>query len=414
MINLRDIYNVKGVNYIFKPKIYLWQYIENEFKNLISKYCYDEIKLPLIERTFLFTRTLGSNSDIIRKEMFSFKDNKNRSFTLLPEGTTSCLKSLIFDGYLRNFQKQNIWYISPMFRKENTQKGRSRLFHQIGVESFGEKCFTVDFEHIIIINKFFKNLNIGNLILEVNFIDNKKRSKYKSILKSYILNNNLFNFNNNLFNFNPLLFLDKLDKKFLGKIPSLLNYLNGQKKIDFIKMLYFLKIKNIFFVINKCLVRGLDYYDGLVYEWTSNIDNKYLAVCAGGRYNNLSGYFNNSIYGTGCALGIERIFLIINNNFKKKNFFFFLFEKNISFFDIFFFLEYMRNKFNINILFDSIVSSFEQKLKKIRKRGINYIFFIEKEKIKENKIIFITNGSYKVINTTKLSRYIWKKKVILW
>ena len=412
MSNFKDNYNVKGVKHVFLPDIFFWQYVEKEFKSLMNVYCYNEIKLPIIEKTFLFSGCLGHNSDIIKKEMFSFKDNNERNLTLLPEGTSSCLKSLSFEGSLRNFQKQNVWYFSPMFRKENPQKGRNRLFYQIGIESFGSKSFRIDLEHVIIINKLFKILKINNIVLEINYIDNSKNSRYKKILNSYIKNKNISNFKQGDFSFNSLIVLDKIDKIVFNDVPASIDYLNNNKKSVFIKILYFLKILNIFFVVNKFLVRGLEYYNDLVYEWTTNIDNRELTICAGGRYDNLSKRFGEFTYATGCAFGLERVILSLKNNLKKKNHLLILFENNIPILNIIFLKEFIINEFkHLNINVDFIKSSFDQKIKKIKKKGVSFILFINRIKIKEKKAIFIFQKKYKIVHFSKLSRYIWKEKL---
>jgi len=410
----KNNYNIKGIKHISKPDIYTWQYIEKTFKNLIKSYCYDEIKLPLIEKTKLFTLTLGKDSDIITKEMFSLQND----LTLLPEGTTSCLKSLILDGSLRNMQKTKIWYISPMFRKENPQKGRNRLFYQIGLESFGEKSYEIDLEHIIIINKLFKKLNINDTLLEINYIDNKEKSIYKSILKKFILKNikHLTNINETRLNSNPLLILDKIDKKNIKNIPASINYLNNKKKHEFVKILYCLKKTNINFIFNKYLVRGLNYYDEIVYEWTSKINKKNITLCAGGRYNNLSQHFNTKdVFSTGCALGIDRTKMKIENKIENKIHAIIIFEKKIPIYLNIKTAEYIRKKLTkINIINGYINLSIEQQIKKAKKNNIHLFIIITKENIQNQTItINYKNICNKQIHFKKISRYIWQNNLNL-
>jgi len=411
-------FNLKGIKHISKPTIYTWQYIENLFKNIIRAYSYDEIKLSLLEKSILFNKTLGECSDIIKKEMFSFKDNKNRELTLLPEGTTSCLKSLILDGSLRNNSIKNIWYISPMFRKENIQKGRNRLFYQIGIESFGEKSCKIDIEHIIIISKVFKMLNVNDVILEVNYIDNTENSNYKDLLKMFILNNvkDLTTINNERLKINPLMVLDKLNKKLMKNIPSPIIYLKKFKKYLFINILYNLKKLYIPFVVNKFLVRGLNYYTDLVYEWTSKLENRNLTFCAGGRYNDLSKSFNEEkIYATGCALGINRVMLKIKNSIINKTHVLILFDNKIPMYFIIKFSEHLRIKFNNLNLINGIKNlSIKQQIKKAKKKCINLFILITLESLKNKTVIINYKDKYKKkLYLDELENYIWKKNLNL-
>ncbi len=309
-VNMINIYNIKGIKEIFIPEIYRFQNIVKTFDAIIYSYGYNEIKLPLLEKTFLFKKTLGKNSDIITKEMFSFYDKNKILLTLIPEGTTSCLKSLAVKGFLRNKQKIDVWYISPMFRREKPQKGRHRLFYQIGIESFGVKDYIKEIEHIIIIKKLFNKLNIETIILELNCLDNN--TNYKNILYNFF-NKHLINIKINK-TINVLKLLDK--NKIINNIqlPKSIDCLNRQIRYNFIKAIYTAAKCNISFTINHRLVRGLDYYDNIVYEWTSNINNKKLTICAGGRYNKLSYYlFKINTYCTGCAIGIERLSLLLSH-----------------------------------------------------------------------------------------------------
>ena len=411
-------YNVKGIKHISIPDIYIWQYIEKLFKNIISSYSYDEIKLSLIEKNILFVKTLGECSDIFKKEMFSFKDKKDRELTLLPEGTTSCLKSLMLDGALRNKSTKNVWYISPMFRKENVQKGRHRLFYQIGIESFGEKNFNIDIEHLLIINKLFKLLNINDILLEINYIDNDVNSIYKILVKNFIIKNinNLTDLNKERLKINPLMILDKLDKNLIIDLPISINYLQKEKKYIFLNILYNLKKLYIPFVINKFLVRGLDYYSDLIYEWTSDFNNKRLALCAGGRYNNLSTFFNEEIvYSTGCALGINRVAFKIKNTVLNKIHILLLYDVKIPIYFNIKLSEYLRNKFeNINLSNHMINSSMTQYIKKAKKKKINLFILVTQDTVKNNEVIINYKNKYKKkIFFNEIDKYICKKNLSL-
>lgn len=374
-------YNIKGVKSVFLPDIYKWQLIEYFFKVVIKKYMYKEIKLPIIEKQVLFKKTLGQHSSIIKKEMFSFKDKNNQILTLIPEGTTSCTKELILADMIRNFKKINVWYMSPMFRRENPQKGRNRLFYQIGLESFGFKDYSKEVEHIFIFKKLFNALRVNDIILEINCIDNLKCTVFKKkMLKfftSYVSNFNLLKKN---FYLNPLILLEKLKVFSNLNIPCQMTYLNCDIRRQFVFFLYTLKKIGIYFIFNKFLVRGLDYYNGIVYEWTTLIEKKKLAICSGGRYDSLSKLIGKyESFSTGCAIGIDRLSLKItlSNSITASTKVFFNLEQplhiNFKFFD------YLSEKNNLLECNDFGFSFKKKSLKGIK----NKFLFINKKFIKD-------------------------------
>lgn len=376
-------YNIKGVKSVFLPDIKNWQFIENSFKILISKFNYQEIKLPLIEKQFLFKKTLGLNSNIIKKEMFSFVDKNGQYISLIPEGTASCLKELSLSDFIRNYQKINVWYISPMFRRENTQKGRNRQFYQIGLESFGFIDYDKEIEHIFIFRDLFKILNIYDIILEINCVNNSKTSLFNKVLFDFFMSyvSNYFSLKSISKLSNPLSLLEKL--KFFSKInlPCQLNYLPKNFKKNFIYLLYNLKKIGSYFVFNKFLVRGLDYYNGVIYEWTSLIDGKKLAICSGGRYNDLSKIIcKYDSYATGCALGIDRLILKFNFTFKDTNLIKVFFSCNQPFYLNIKIFEYLNKKKSF-LQFNDSVKNFNKKMKFLKKDDVKFLF-IDKKFIK--------------------------------
>lgn len=311
-------YNISGMKSIFIPEIYKWNFIEKSFRKIIESYCYDEIKLQILEDSNLFLNSLGNNTDVVSKEMFSFFDKSGKSLTLIPEGTAPCIKFLLENGFLRNNSKLNVWYVSPMFRRERPQYGRQRLFYQIGVESYGFDGIYKEIEHLLIFYRLLNKLNIFKLILEVNCLDNFFISiYYNKVLLDF--------FNKFIKNFNEQIDVMRLlDKSFFTNninFPKYIFYLSAKNRKSFLYFIYILKKFNIPFILNFSLVRGLDYYNGIIYEWTYKmIENKRLTVCAGGRYNDLSEkIYKIRCYSTGFAFGIERLLNLIsqklNNNF---------------------------------------------------------------------------------------------------
>ncbi|BBI01236.1 histidine--tRNA ligase [Buchnera aphidicola (Nipponaphis monzeni)] len=313
------INSLKGMHDILPKNIFLWNYIERQFKKILNNYCFNEIKIPILEESKLFQRTIGYGTDIIEKEMYSFEDKSGKQITLRPEGTVGCARLIVENNLLHCNKEQKLWYRGPMFRREQPQKGRFRQFHQIGVEVFGFTKPEVELELIMITKRFWEILNIyDNLTLEINTVGSfKDRMLYEKILVSFfqqyknVLNKNvLLQLSNN-----PLKILDSKDstvQKILQESPNLQDYLNDDSIEYFKDVCCLLEKMNIKFVINKHLVRGLDYYNDVVFEWKSNLLGAQKTICAGGRYDELiqkiGGY---STPAAGFAIGIERLILLI-------------------------------------------------------------------------------------------------------
>lgn len=313
---MKNLYNIKGVKSIFLPQIHNWQYLECLFFKLMRLYSYNEIKLQLLEKTILLRQTLGETSDVIRKEMYTFHDKNEESITLLPEGTTSCLKSLLGHGFLRNANKQNVWYYSPMFRREKPQSGRQRMFYQIGVESYGFNDLVKELEHVIIFNRLLCELNINTVLLEVNFLPNNSKvsTVYQAKLNKFLSNNLMNSIDSKI---NPLNFLDKNKSIYKVDIPKSIDYFND--KFSMLKFMYLLKKLNINYIFNCYLVRGLSYYNNIVYEWTALIKKRRLAICAGGRYDDLSIKISNvKSFSTGFAFGVERLLYLLKKIKRRR------------------------------------------------------------------------------------------------
>ncbi|HFL8824168.1 MAG TPA: histidine--tRNA ligase [Candidatus Azoamicus sp. OHIO1] len=415
MIN--NDFNLKGIKYTLPSNTYTLQYIEKIMIATVNSYGYEEIRLPILEKTSLFTRTLGPNSDVIEKEMFTFIDKDKNSLTLRPEGTAGCTKAMINSGSLRNNQKHKVWYIGQMFRREKPQMGRLRQFSQFGIEAYGFKDYDIDLEHIIIINNIFKKLNINNLILEINYIGNKiDRDNYQNDLRNYFKNNikNLSDINKNRLINNPIRILDDDNVKNKPDIPILVNYLNEDCKKKFFHIKKSLEYLEIPFTINNILVRGLDYYNGLVYEWKTIIDNKKISICAGGRYDTLSQQLNGpETYGCGNAIGIERLELITKNNIKKiEKKLYIVFNKNNEIRYNLKISEKIRYKLNnLEILNGDINKSIEKQIQIAKNMKIKIIIIINDEIHKNIKIINLEKKSEKEIDISEINNHISMQNV---
>jgi histidyl-tRNA synthetase len=310
---------VKGMPDVLPEQSSSWQYLEQQIRQLMHDYAYDEIRMPLVERTQLFKRSIGEVTDIVEKEMFSFADQNNDSITLRPEGTAGCVRACMEHALLRNQQTQKLWYMGPMFRYERPQKGRYRQFTQFGIEAFNLPGPDIDAEQLAICARLWKNLQIDHLIsLQINSIgDMQSRNNYKQKLVEYFSANSamLDEDSKRRLNSNPLRILDSKNpdmQDLIANAPVLLDYIDAESKQHFATLQQMLHDLGIKFTINPRLVRGLDYYNRTVFEWVTEHLGSQSAVCAGGRYDNLVGMLGGqAAEGVGFALGLERILLLL-------------------------------------------------------------------------------------------------------
>jgi len=291
----------------------LWQWLEREIGRVIGAYGYQEIRLPLLEATELFERSIGEVTDIVEKEMYSFEDRNGDSLTLRPEGTAGCVRAGIEHGLLHN-QVQRLWYQGPMFRHERPQKGRYRQFHQIGVEAFGLPGPDVDIELILMTRRIWRSLGLAALELQINSLGTAdERAGYREQLVSYLREHEglLDDDSRRRLTTNPLRVLDSKNPALAGIIaaaPSLLDFLGAESRAHFDAVCAGLRAAGVAFVVNPRLVRGLDYYARTVFEWVTTELGAQGTVCAGGRYDGLVEQLGGRpTPAVGFAIGLERI-----------------------------------------------------------------------------------------------------------
>ena len=291
----------------------LWQWLEGEITRVIAAYGYQEIRLPLLETTELFKRSIGEVTDIVEKEMYTFDDRNGDSLTLRPEGTAGCVRAGIEHGLLHN-QVQRLWYQGPMFRHERPQKGRYRQFHQIGVEAFGLAGPDVDVEQILMTRRIWRALGLGALELQINSLGTaEERGLYRAQLVDYLRahEGTLDDDSRRRLTTNPLRVLDSKNPALAGVIaaaPSLLDFLGADSRSHFEAVCAGLRAARVDFVINPRLVRGLDYYARTVFEWVTTELGAQGTVCAGGRYDGLVEQLGGRpTPAVGFAIGLERI-----------------------------------------------------------------------------------------------------------
>jgi len=295
-----------------------WQHVESVYRAVLNQFCYQEIRFPVLEETQLFKRSVGEVTDIVEKEMYTFNDRNDLSVTLRPEGTAGCVRAAEQHGLLYN-QVQKLFYSGAMFRYERPQKGRTRQFHQLGVEAFGVSGTDIELELILICAKLFKELGIEQgLSLEINSIgDSEARSAFGEALVSYLEQHRqgLDEDSQRRLAKNPLRILDSKNEKtrtILENAPELKAYLSDESLDRYRKLKDGLESAGVEFRENKALVRGLDYYNDLVFEWTSEHLGAQATVCAGGRYDSLVQTLGGKATpAAGFAIGMERLLLLL-------------------------------------------------------------------------------------------------------
>ncbi len=314
----KTINAIRGMNDLVPESSYQWQFVEAVFKKLIASYGYQEIRMPIIEKTELFKRSIGEVTDIVEKEMYTFDDRNGDSLTLRPEGTASCVRACIENSLIYN-QQQRLWYYGPMFRHERPQKGRYRQFFQFGVEVFGIASPDIDAELILITHQLWKKLGINNdVTLEINSLGtSESRASYRNVLVDYFKEHHeqLDEDSQRRLLSNPMRILDSKNpdlQSLIESAPKLYDFLDDESRQHFNSLCAYLDSLNISYRINKRLVRGLDYYTKTVFEWVTDKLGAQGTVCAGGRYDGLVTQIGGrDTPAVGFALGLERLIALV-------------------------------------------------------------------------------------------------------
>lgn len=308
------IHAIRGMNDILPDEITYWQFLEKQIYDLATSYGYQEIRMPILEKTKLFNRSIGEITDIVEKEMFTFLDRDNESITLRPECTASCVRAAVEHGMVYN-QTQKLWYLGPSFRYERPQKGRYRQFYQFGVEVFGIPGPDIDAEIIFMSAKLWQLLSIADAAsLQINSLGTlESRAKYREKLVEYFSQHEEFldEENQRRLTLNPLRILDSKEpamQAIIANAPQLTDFLDPISEDHFQRFKEYLTAANIAFTVNPRLVRGLDYYTGIVFEWVTTDLGAQGTICAGGRYDGLVAELGgNATPAVGFALGCERV-----------------------------------------------------------------------------------------------------------
>ncbi|HHJ38462.1 MAG: histidine--tRNA ligase [Methylothermaceae bacteria B42] len=312
---------VRGMHDILPDQTPLWRKIESILVDCLESYGYREIRLPIVEKTELFKRSIGEVTDIVEKEMYTFEDRNGESLTLRPEGTAGCVRACLEHGLLHH-QVQRLWYQGPMFRHERPQKGRYRQFYQVGVEAYGMPGPDIDAELILLNWRWWKRLGIlDKLELQLNSLGTlEERRQYREELVAYfsIYEEVLDEDSRRRLRTNPLRILDSKNPEMQSLIagaPSLLDYLGEESRAHFQTLTSLLDEMGVTYTLNPRLVRGLDYYCLTVFEWVTSQLGAQGTVCAGGRYDGLVSQLNGRpTPAVGFALGLERLIALLEES----------------------------------------------------------------------------------------------------
>lgn len=310
----------KGTKDVLPKDSYKWQYIEENLRKIARLFCINEIRTPTFEHTELFLRGVGETTDIVNKEMYTFIDKGDRSITLKPEGTACVARSFIENSLYADAQPTKMFYITPVFRYEKPQNGRLREHHQFGIEYYGSDSPYADAEVISVAKKVFDTFGVKELVLHINNIGCPEcRKKYNEALKDYLRSHlvDMCATCRERFDKNPLRILDCKEEKckvITANAPITLDYLCDSCKEHHETLISILDSLKIDYVVDPKIVRGLDYYTGMVFEFVSNNIGAQGTVCGGGRYNNLvSEVGGKPMPAVGFGMGIERLMLTLEN-----------------------------------------------------------------------------------------------------
>lgn len=316
---------VRGMQDLLPGQKQIFRTIEDTLREILASYGYEELGLPVIESTHLFSRLVGEATDIVEKEMYSFDDRSGESLTLRPEGTAGCVRMAQEHGLLFN-QTQRFFYAGPMFRYERPQKGRYRQFEQIGVECFGMEGASIDAELLLMTHRMWQALGVeGEMSLELNSLGSgESRAAYREALVSYLsgMRDDLDEDSQRRLQTNPLRILDSKvpgTRALLADAPMLSDYLDEASREHFDELRRTLDRAQLPYRVNPYIVRGLDYYNRTVFEWVTGSLGAQGTVCGGGRYDGLVEQIGGRpTPGVGFAIGLDRLAMMLEPGFESS------------------------------------------------------------------------------------------------
>lgn len=390
----KKIQAIRGMNDLLPADSQIWGFLDSTINNLLLSFGYKYCRTPNVESTETFSRAIGEVTDIVEKEMYTWKDNNGDSLTLRPEGTAGVVRMMIEHNLPRE-GIQKVFYNGPMFRHERPQKGRYRQFHQVGAEVFGASDAKIDAELISITDSLWKSLQI-NAQLEINSLGSAaSRASYRETLSGYFSDNKdrLDEDSLRRLKTNPLRILDSKNKNLEGLIseaPKMIDHLDRESNEHFKSLKNYLDHLEIPYKVNPKLVRGLDYYNQTVFEWVSNELGSQGTICGGGRYDGLVEKMGgNPTPAIGFAMGLERIALLIHDKSKqlisdRPHLYFLSMGESAHFESMKISRQILEVMPNITITNDITIGTLKSQMKKANKSGADYALILGEEELAKN------------------------------
>ena len=394
----KKIQAIRGMNDLLPANSQIWSFLDSTINNLLLSYGYKYCRTPNVESTETFSRAIGEVTDIVEKEMYTWKDNNGDSLTLRPEGTAGVVRMMIEHNLPRE-GIQKVFYSGPMFRHERPQKGRYRQFHQVGAEVFGASDAKIDAELISITDILWKSLKI-NAQLEINSLGSTaSRAQYRETLTRYFNDNKdrLDEDSSRRLKTNPLRILDSKNKDLevlISEAPKMIDHLDKESNEHFEALKNYLEHLDIPYTVNPKLVRGLDYYNQTVFEWVSDELGSQGTICGGGRYDGLVEKMGgNPTPAIGFAMGLERIALLIQDKSKelisdRPHLYFLSMGESAHCESMNLSRQILEAMPNITITNDITMSNLKSQMKKANKSGADYAMILGEEELAKNVLSF--------------------------
>ena len=408
---MKKIQKIRGAHEINPSESQTWSYLTKKITEIFESFSYQEIRLPIIESTSLFQRSVGEGTDIVNKEMFTFESKSGKSLSLRPEGTAGCLRASIEMG-LTDQGPIRLFYHGPKYRYERPQKGRNREFYQLSAEAYGFDGVNIDSEMIYMSYKIFSFLDLKDYYLEINSLGSKEtQQNFSKAIKDYLIpiKDQLDPDSQARLNSNTLRILDSKNpetQKILKNGPKIFEFLSQKSIEDFDLLRSNLDEMKIPYKVNNNLVRGLDYYNGVVYEWKSKALGSQNTFCAGGRYDSLSKNLGGrDIPAAGFSIGLDRLIISLSDqdtSKAKKRLIVIILEDNLLHAGLEIAETIRNNLEEIVVRFDGVKSNLKSQLKKAIKENYDFAIIIGNEEI--NKGVYSFKNLKKDDNQLSLTK----------
>ena len=408
---MKKIQKIRGAHEINPSESQTWSYLTKKITEIFESFSYQEIRLPIIESTSLFQRSVGEGTDIVNKEMFTFESKSGKSLSLRPEGTAGCLRASIEMG-LTDQGPIRLFYHGPMYRYERPQKGRNREFYQLSAEAYGFDGVNIDSEMIYMSYKIFSFLDLKDYYLEINSLGSKEtQQNFSKAINDYLIpiKDQLDPDSQARLNSNTLRILDSKNpetQKILKNGPKIFEFLSQKSIEDFDLLRSNLDEMKIPYKVNYNLVRGLDYYNDVVYEWKSKALGSQNTFCAGGRYDSLSKNLGGrDIPAAGFSIGLDRLIISLSDqdtSKAKKRLIVIILEDNLLHAGLEIAETIRNNLEEIVVRFDGVKSNLKSQLKKAIKENYDFAIIIGNEEI--NKGVYSFKNLKKDDNQLSLTK----------